>query len=96
MSLHIAFVQRTPLILAAALGVLLLGQSSMDHQVPSAGTWERAATLEFGSVRFAEAQAQPMSLSQRTDVQAATLPTVSQLPAVSQMASETATPRWVF
>lgn len=96
MSLHIAVLQRTPLILAAALAVLLLGQSSMDHQVSPAGTWERAATLEFGSVSFAEAQVQPMSLSQRADVKAATLPTVSQLPSGSHMAPDTAAPRWVF
>lgn len=96
MSLHIAVPQRTLLILAAALGVLLLVQSSVDHHVPPAGVWDRPAALEFGSVNFAEAQAQPMSLSQRANVEAAPLPTVSQAPAVSRMAPDTATPRWVF
>lgn len=95
MSLHIAVLHRTPLILAAALGGFLLGQSPMDLDGAPAGTWERAP-LEFGPVSFAEAQVQPMSLSQRADVQAAPLPTVSQVPSVSPLASETAAPRWVF
>ena len=91
MSLHIAFLQRTPLILAATL-VLFAAQSSVDHSEPAAGIWERPVNLEFGTVSFAEAQAQPMS--QQADVQAVTLPFVSQT--APDAGSRAAIPRWVF
>lgn len=96
MSLHIGFLQRMPLILVATLVVFFAGQSSMHQSVPPAGTWERPVNFEFGPVSFAEAQAeaQPMSLSQPATIHAAILPSVSQ--AAPDTAVRAATPRWIF
>lgn len=60
MSLRIEFIQRTPLILAAAVIAISAGSLfSNDSTQPAKPVWERTAGVQFEAVSFEAPQGQP-------------------------------------
>ena len=94
MSLRIEFLQRTPLILAAAAVAILVGpQPSNSTDQPAAPVWERSAGLQFDAVSFEAPRDQPV-LTHQQGAKPAQLPFVAYADDSAEV--QTSAQRWVF
>lgn len=94
MSLRIEFIQRTPLILAAAVIAISAGSLfSNDSTQPAKPVWERTAGVQFEAVSFEAPQGQP-AFAHQQDAKPAPLPFVAYADDSAEL-GQTAQ-RWVF